>query len=71
MKFSIKDILRKCDQIHRKLRIWSYLPKKLFMENFIFHIQWPEYFIDQNFPTVPIVYHTLSYVVLHIFAGRY
>ena len=31
MKFSIKDFLSKCDQIRRKLRIWSHL-----MENFIF-----------------------------------
>ena len=28
MKFSIKDFLSKCDQIHRKLRIWSQLLKK-------------------------------------------
>ena len=25
MKFSIKDFFSKCDQIHRKLRIWSHL----------------------------------------------
>ena len=25
MKFSIKDYFSKCDQIHRKMRIWSYL----------------------------------------------
>ena len=36
MKFSIKDFLRKCDQICRKLRIWSHLLKKSLMENFIF-----------------------------------
>ena len=34
MKFSIKDFFSKCDQI--KLRIWSHLPKKPLMENFIF-----------------------------------
>ena len=34
MKFSIKDFLS--DQIRRKLRIWSHLPKKSLMENFIF-----------------------------------
>ena len=28
MKFSIQDFFRKCDQIHRKLRIWSHLLKK-------------------------------------------
>ena len=36
MKFSIKDFFSKCDQIHRKLRIWSHLLKKFVMENFIF-----------------------------------
>ena len=35
MKFSIKDLFSKCDQIHRKLRIWSQLLKKSLMENFI------------------------------------
>ena len=36
MKFSIKDFLSKCDEIRRKLRIWSHLLKKSLMENFIF-----------------------------------
>ena len=36
MKVSIKDFFRKCDQIRRKLRIWSHLPKKSLMENLIF-----------------------------------
>ena len=36
MKFSIKDFFSKCDQIRRKLRIWSHLLKKSQMENFIF-----------------------------------
>ena len=36
IKFSIKDFFGKCDQIRRKLRIWSYLLKKSLMENFIF-----------------------------------
>ena len=35
MKFSIKDLFSKCDQIHRKLRIWLHLLKKSLMENFI------------------------------------
>ena len=37
-KFSIKDFLSKCDQIHKwshHLRIWSHLLKKSLMENFI------------------------------------
>ena len=36
MKFSIKDFFSKCDQIRRKLQIWSHLLKKTLMENFIF-----------------------------------
>ena len=36
MKFSIKNFFTNCDQIRRKLRIWSYLVKKSLMENFIF-----------------------------------
>ena len=36
MKFSIKDFFSKCDQIRRKLRIWSHLQKKCLTENFIF-----------------------------------
>ena len=36
MKFSIRDFFSKCEQICRKLRIWSHLLKKSLMENFIF-----------------------------------
>ena len=36
MKFSIKDLVNKCDQIRNFLRIWSHLLKKPLMENFIF-----------------------------------
>ena len=39
MKFSIKDFFSKCDQIRRKLRIWSHWQQKPLMENFIF-VQW-------------------------------
>ena len=35
MKFFIKDFSSKCDQIHRKLGIWSHLLKKSLMENLI------------------------------------
>ena len=33
MKFSIKDFFSKCNQIPRKLRIWSQLLKNTLMEN--------------------------------------
>ena len=36
IKFAIKDFFSKCDQIRRKLRIWSHLLKKSLMENFVF-----------------------------------
>ena len=36
IKFYIKDFFSKRDQIHWKLRIWSYLLKKSLMWNFIF-----------------------------------
>ena len=35
MKFSTKDFFSRCDQIRRKLRIWSHLLKKVLMENLI------------------------------------
>ena len=36
MKFSIKDFFSKCDQICRKLQIWSHLLKRSLKGNFIF-----------------------------------
>ena len=36
MKFFIKDFFRKCVQIRSFLRIWSYLLKKSWMQNFNF-----------------------------------
>ena len=36
MELSIKDFSSKCDQIRRKLQIWSHLLKKSLVENFIF-----------------------------------
>ena len=39
MKFSLKDFFSKCDQIRKKLLIWSHLLKKCSVENLIF-LQW-------------------------------
>ena len=36
MQFSINDFFSKCDQIRRKVRIWSHLLKKFLLENFTF-----------------------------------
>ena len=49
MKFSIWDFSSKCDQIRRKLRIWSYLLEKSLMETFIF-VQ-----CNYVFTTIPIM----------------
>ena len=49
MKFSIWDFSSKCDQIRRKLRIWSHLLEKSLMETFIF-VQ-----CNYVFTTIPIM----------------
>ena len=36
MKFFTSEFFNKCDQMRRKMRIWSHLLKKFVMENFIF-----------------------------------
>ena len=36
MKFYMKDLFSKCDQIRSFLRIWPHLLKECLMENFIF-----------------------------------
>ena len=46
MKFSIKDFFSKCDQICRKLQIWSDLLRKSLIENFIFSaVSFYDYFL--------------------------
>ena len=61
MKFSIKDLFSKCDQIRRFLRIWSYILKKSLMENFIF-VQCVS--LDIRYGTIQIKqYHTVTYLV--------
>ena len=45
MTFSIS----KCDQIRKKLRIWSYLLKKSLMENFIF--LWVDLYLNYMMPS--------------------
>ena len=34
----MKDFFSKCEQIRRKLQIWSHLLKKSLMENVIFYV---------------------------------
>ena len=49
IKFSIKDFFSKCDQIRRKLRIWSYLLKKFLMESLIFCVVSCKIIVLKNF----------------------
>ena len=53
MKLSIKDFFSKCDQICRKLRIWSRLLTKSLMENFIFRCSVLICFIFYNQKATP------------------
>ena len=52
-EFSIKDFYSKYEQIHRKLRIWSYLLEKSLMENFIF--------CAVKFPSISSSYSCVGY----------
>ena len=45
MKSSVTDFFSECDQIRKKLRIWSHLLKKSLMKNFIFCSVWDKFFI--------------------------
>ena len=58
MKFFIEDFFTKCEQIRRKMWIWSYLLQKSLMENFIFCAV-----IDFSFPKAV----NLSHAFLHGF----
>ena len=53
MKFSIKDFISKYDQIRRKLRIWSHLLKKSWLDNFTFCAVL-ELFLKKVMPTEPL-----------------
>ena len=46
IKFPIKNFFSKCDQIRKKLRIWSHLLKKYLMENLIFCAMHPMLYQD-------------------------
>ena len=64
MIFSIKDFLSKCDQIRRKLRIWSHLLKKSLMENFIFRVVSPFHFSLKDYAVVPFFPILFAYAAL-------
>ena len=70
MKFSIKDFFSKCDQIRRKLWIWSHLLKKSLMENFIFCAVYGET-LKVVFLTSPLLSLNISVLVCErIFAAQ-
>ena len=52
MKFSIEDFFSECDQVLSFLLIWSDLPKKPLMENFIFCRVWEDIFLNKFFQNV-------------------
>ena len=63
LKFSIKDFFSKCDQIRRKLQIWSHLLKKSLWKTSFF-VKW-HFFAsggDSN-----IIYGASVYKKQHIF----
>ena len=43
---ALKDFFSKCDQIRRKVQIWSHLLKKSLIENFIFCAVLKLYFLE-------------------------
>ena len=63
MKFSMKDFFSKCNQIRRKLRIWSYLQKKSLIENFIL---WPGWLplISSNILDVSLVLLAINQMIV-------
>ena len=67
MRFSIKDFFSKCDHIRRKLRIWSHVPKKSLMENFIFSAVSAQFNLGWIIPNVKQKYmkHLLNIFLIH------
>ena len=79
-KFFIKDFFHKCDQMRRKLRIWSHLLKKYLMENFIFcTVLWLPYtlpvallLINFDFAFLMLVFIEIDFTVeKHYFIRRF
>ena len=56
MKFSMKDFFSKCNQILRKLGIWSYLLKKSLMENFIFCVAYELPYTNELLPVIYFIF---------------
>ena len=65
MKFPIKDFFSKCDQILKKLWIWSHLLKKSLIGNFIFCVVLVTntMLIFERCPTKHIYYDAYNYML--------
>ena len=61
MKLSIKDFFSKCDEICRKLQIWSHLLKKSLMKYFTFFRVRSKYVCKHVSKYVFTVLHCLFY----------
>ena len=77
MKFSIKDSCSKCDQIGRKLRIWSLLLKKSLNEYLIFCAgqgickgnidqKWVKWKVEE----LKLIFFYFSYDIYHVTPNR-
>ena len=71
IEFSMKNLFRKCDQIRRKLRIWSHLLNKYLMENSIFCVAVLQNSSSKNFTRVPEKHLPRSHVLVNLKASVY
>ena len=61
----MKDFFTKCDQIRKKLWIWSHLLKKSFFENFIFCAVSVEQEVSDDLSVWSLTYHVTLQVRTH------
>ena len=52
IKFSIKNLFSKCNQIRSFLGIWSHLLKKSLMESFVFCVMWYFWYAVAQYPVL-------------------
>ena len=68
MKFFIKDLFSKCNQIRTSPRIWSNILKKSLMKNFIFFavikLKFPRVGLDEKGGVFIINFEHISHLVL-------
>ena len=70
MKFSIKDLFSKCDQIRGKLRTWSHLLNKplmetsFFVQRRIFHLSVIRYQMTVSYQKIKHILQKQNYHIL-------